>query len=228
MKALAKDVRVEVYDAIIEYGLSGTTSAALKPVALALFTVFRARLDADINAWIDVCNKRKAASLKGVEARSTNRNQMVPNGTKCYQMVTKRNQMVGDNDIDDDNVVSNETNNIDKSNDLSPCRFDEFWNAYPRKRRVNKHGCLIKWKLHKLDAVADTIIADVKRQSLSEQWSKDGGQFAPMAMTYINQRRWEDYDGKHDKPVDRYSNAVEQTRMLGFDVIDCTQQDPEA
>lgn len=203
MKALAKDVRVEVYDAIIEYGLSGSTSGVLKPVAHALFTVFRARLDADISAWIDVCNKRKAASLKGVAARATKCNQMVANATKCNQMVIKRYQTVRDNDID--NVVSNETNNIDKPNGLSHCvsektqknevipsGFVEFWSIYPKTRRVAKRDCLKKWKLHKFEAIADRIIADVRRQSASEQWTKDEGRFVPMPSTYLNQRRWED------------------------------------
>lgn len=220
MKVLAKDVRVEVYDAIIEYGLSGSTSGVLKPVAQALFTAFRVRLDADKNAWIDVCNKRKAASLKGVAARATKCNQMVDTkkAGKNNQMVIKRNQMVYDNDID--NVVSNETNNIENANAFSHCvsektqkqeaipaGFVEFWSIYPKTRRVAKRDCLKKWKLHKFEAIADRIITDVRRQSVSEQWTKDDGRFVPMPSTYLNQRRWEDAEGVD---VDKESDFADE------------------
>ena len=216
MKKLPKDVRVEIYDAIIEYGLSGTISAALKPVADALFTVFRARIDVDRAKYESKINALREAGKRGGLAKAS----------KCYQKLANAKGGLAKATIviDNDNVVSNETNNIDKSNDLSPCRFEEFWNAYPKKRRVNKRGCLIKWKLHKLDAIADTIIADVKRKSLSHDWTKEGGQFAPMTQTYINQRRWENYDGESDNPADHYADSVEKMRAMGLDVIDCSEE----
>jgi hypothetical protein len=202
MKKLPKDVRVEVYDAIIEYGLSGTTSAALKPVADALFTVFRVRLDADMKRYEETVNRRREAGLKGGIAFARKCEQ---NRAKQSKREQNRANALIDNDID--NVVPNRTdNNIDKSNDLSHCGksaegqkaeslpagFAEFWSIYPKTRRVAKRDCVKKWKLHKFEAIADKIVADVRRQSASDQWTKDDGRFVPMPSTYLNQRRWED------------------------------------
>lgn len=204
LKKLPKDVRVEVYDAIIEYGLSGTTSAALKPVADALFTVFRARLDVDKKRYEETVNRRREAGLRGGRAFALKCEQKRAKQSKREQ--SRANALI-DNDID--NVVSNETNNnIENANAFSHCDpvlpeksakddalppgFAAFWAIYPRKRRVAKSVCLKKWKLHKLEAIAETIVADVKRQAESEQWTKDDGQYAPMPSTYLNQRRWED------------------------------------
>lgn len=205
MKKLPKDVRVEVYDAIIEYGLSGTTSAALKPVADALFTVFRARLEADMKRYEETVNRRREAGLKGGRAFARKCEQNRAKQSKREQ--SRANALIdNDNDID---IVSNsnelDLNNIDKSNDLSHCvsektqasdvippGFADFWSIYPKTRRVAKSACLKKWKLHKLEAVSARIIDDVKRQSKSEQWTKNDGAFVPMPATYINQRRWED------------------------------------
>lgn len=67
-------------------------------------------------------------------------------------------------------------------------RFADFWSVYPVKK--GKAEALRKWKARKLDAVADTIIADVKdRMARDGQWL-DG--FIPHGSTYINGSVWED------------------------------------
>ena len=72
-------------------------------------------------------------------------------------------------------------------------RFDDFWSSLLAKRRVNKSGCLQKWKAQNLDEIADTIISWVKSMNSSKEW-KDG--FNPSPEVIINQRRWEDGNGK--------------------------------
>lgn len=72
----------------------------------------------------------------------------------------------------------------------SDCRFQEFWDAYPKTaRRVAKSKCLQVWKKLNLDAEADAVIAHVRCMSLTEQWK---GGYEPAPMTYLNQLRWED------------------------------------
>lgn len=51
-------------------------------------------------------------------------------------------------------------------------RFPEFWDVYPKGHRVSKGLCISKWKLLKLDAIADEIIADVlTRTKESNKWN---------------------------------------------------------
>ena len=66
--------------------------------------------------------------------------------------------------------------------------FAEFWLSYPKK--VGKAEAERKWKNLKPDAGA--VLSAVKRQSASEQWRRDGGQFVPYPATWLHQRRWED------------------------------------
>lgn len=73
-------------------------------------------------------------------------------------------------------------------------RFAEFWSAYPKKGQ--KPQCLAKWSSKNLDSVADEIIAHVSSMAGSDQWTKEGGQFCPNPLTYLNQERWE-----QDAPV---------------------------
>ena len=68
-------------------------------------------------------------------------------------------------------------------------RFDDFWNSLLPKRRVNRKGCLEKWKIHNLDTEADKIISWLKQMNMTKEW-KDG--YNPSPEVIINQRRWED------------------------------------
>lgn len=67
-------------------------------------------------------------------------------------------------------------------------RFDEWWSHYPKKR--GKADAKKAWKTRKLDASADSLIADVqKRQKYDQQWKKG---FVPNPGTYLRGERWED------------------------------------
>jgi uncharacterized protein YdaU (DUF1376 family) len=89
---------------------------------------------------------------------------------------------------------------IQKKNINTSSKFDEFWNAWPSsKRKVAKSECQKKWAKAGLDAVAETIIAQVKILKVTDQWT---GGFEPAPLTYINQRRWED-DVMSDIPPSR-------------------------
>ena len=67
-------------------------------------------------------------------------------------------------------------------------RFEDFWKAYPKKRK--KKTAKEIWRRKKLDRLADQLIADVgKRQAQDTQW-KEG--YIPDPTTYLNQERWED------------------------------------
>lgn len=70
----------------------------------------------------------------------------------------------------------------------APDRFDDFWSAYPKKRK--KAEAKKKWKAKHLDAKADEIIADVNCRLKQDRRWLDG--FAPDPTTYINGHRWED------------------------------------
>lgn len=70
----------------------------------------------------------------------------------------------------------------------SASRFAEFWNVYPVKK--GKADAEAKWKARKLDAIADTIIADVKRRLAEDRQWRDG--YIPHGSTYVNGRGWED------------------------------------
>jgi len=70
----------------------------------------------------------------------------------------------------------------------APCRFDEFWSAYPNKK--GKQEAEKTWKRRKLDALCDQLIAHVALMTREDSdWARG---YVPMGSTYLNQARWED------------------------------------
>lgn len=68
--------------------------------------------------------------------------------------------------------------------------FDQFWKAYPKK--VGKGAAEKAWLKARINGSLQTILEAVERQSASDQWMKDNGQFIPNPATWIGQKRWED------------------------------------
>lgn len=69
-------------------------------------------------------------------------------------------------------------------------RFDAFWDLYPSK--VGKKPCQEVWRKRGLDKVASEIMAGLALWVESAKWQKDGGQFIPNPLTFLNQERWRD------------------------------------
>ena len=67
-------------------------------------------------------------------------------------------------------------------------RFGEFWSIYPNKK--GKADAEKAWTRKKLDALADTIIADVKVRAAHDRQWLDG--YIPHGSTYVNSEGWQD------------------------------------
>jgi len=91
--------------------------------------------------------------------------------------------------------------------------FEEFWKTYPRK--ISKGKARDWWERHKPEGCLKTkILTSIQQQKTTEQWRKDGGQFIPHPITWLNQERWDDEIkvslGKPDKtPRQREQEAAE-------------------
>jgi uncharacterized protein YdaU (DUF1376 family) len=70
-------------------------------------------------------------------------------------------------------------------------RFEKFWAAYPKK--VGKFDAKRAFDKRKVDdQLLESMLSAVMRQSGTDAWRKDGGQFIPNPSTWLNQGRWQD------------------------------------
>lgn len=73
-----------------------------------------------------------------------------------------------------------------------PTSFNSFWSAYPtHTRKTNKAGCLQKWKRQRLEEIAPDVLTGLARWNSSHQWAKDGGEYIPAPLVWLNKRNWE-------------------------------------
>lgn len=88
-----------------------------------------------------------------------------------------------------------DNNPADKSADPFP-GFAKFWTTWPTNDRKQAKGkCLDAWKKASAERDAALVLAHVSSLKNSA-WLKDGGQFVPAPLVYLNQRRWEGADAE--------------------------------
>lgn len=110
--------------------------------------------------------------------------------------------------------------------------FDAFWTAYPTRRRTNKSKCFDKYtrilKLSKTPRkLADEIQSGLERMKRHPDWTKEGGEFVPMPLTFLNQERWivEEPESPRDSVralAERLMREMEEPKYAKKDKIEPT------
>ena len=72
--------------------------------------------------------------------------------------------------------------------------FDDFWAAYPKRRGANPRApARTSWDRAIKKGASPEAILGAARAYVRDPSTKVGTEFVPMAVTWLNQRRWEDY-----------------------------------
>lgn len=100
------EVRLEVYDAIVQYVTSGTPPQ-LKPMASMAFSFIRREIDSDNRRYEDTVKKRREAGRKGGESRWEKND---GKNSKCHQEVANLANIA-----DNDNVYDSDKKEISLS-----------------------------------------------------------------------------------------------------------------
>lgn len=76
----------------------------------------------------------------------------------------------------------------------NPPTFDDFWKAYPKRLGGNpKAPARTSWdRAVRKGAAPEAILASTQAYA-RDPATKTGTEFVPMAVTWLNQRRWEDH-----------------------------------
>lgn len=142
----------------------------------------------------DRARKRAAAEAAGVPQnfrRSSDGNDEESGETPSASFVTNQPTVPNQPNTTNSTNRTEPTTPTGDAQALQERRFAEFWKAYPKK--VGKAACLKAWK--KLKPTADQfehIMAALETQKHSNQWQRDGGQYIPNPLTWLNQGRWDD------------------------------------
>jgi len=129
-------------------------------------------------------------------------------------------------DLEDDIVAK--TSVGDKTHEppsktLIEKRFDEFWEAYPKK--VGKKAAWASWNKIKPDAeLFDKIMTAIGRAKATWQWQRENGRYIPNPKTWLNEGRWDDeYEEARMNGKDRGSagenGGEREFKLRGFKMV---------
>lgn len=91
--------------------------------------------------------------------------------------------------------------------------FCKFWDIYPGVRRRAKPACWRKWQTIKPDdEMVEQILRALRACSETREWKKDGGQYVPAPLVWLNQGRWED----DYQEVEKHGESQTGSRTAGF------------
>lgn len=144
----------------------------------------QARVEAEMQKANNNKKINKERGLKGAEARWANKNAL-----SNAPSIVKECSEVCSADSTSPSPSPSHINNtpLPPKGEL----FEFFWKAYPKK--VGKDAAYKAFAKRKPDEqLTQTMIAAVRKQTATEQWKKDNGQFIPHASTWLNEGRWQD------------------------------------
>ena len=102
------------------------------------------------------------------------------------------NQLISDDGICHRNPIQSESESNPNPNPPKAYDyFSDFWKEYPYKdKKIEAQKSFAKLKMD--DELMEKIMLSLVRFKRSEKWLEQNGKFIPMAVTWINQKRWED------------------------------------
>lgn len=76
--------------------------------------------------------------------------------------------------------------------EVEPAGFTAFWAAWPaHKRKADRTRCLARWIADDCEPLASEIVDKLAAWVASDDWTKDGGNFIPAPLVWLNQRRYD-------------------------------------
>lgn len=213
---LTDEERGKLLMALLDYAELGEIDE-LDGAARMAFSFIRAQIDRDDAKYAETIEKRRIAGRQGgrpekqkVFEESTEKQEKAKkaNGFSEKQTKAKKADTVTDTDTDtvtDTDIPPKSPTGDKKSktpkNDAlerkkeakkeKTAKFDIFWAAYPKK--TAKPAALNAFlKIDPSEELLETMLAAIKRQQVSEQWSRENGKYIPYPATWLNQQRWGD------------------------------------
>ena len=134
---LPDDIRLEIYESIIEYATTGNLQG-LKPMAKVAFNFIKTSIDRDTEKYVSIVNRNRGNGNLGGRPRKTQRNPKNPVG----YLETQRNPKNLDHDNDHDNDLNNTiTTNVDNSISGTPALSKKSISDFDSRKNDFMNSC---------------------------------------------------------------------------------------
>lgn len=147
------------------------------------FSFIRSRIDKDQRKYEEVCSKRaEAGKMGGRPKKSYGFSEKQSKAKKANGFLEKQKNPDNDNDNDNDNDLKKK---IQKKESDYSCAFEEFWEAYPRKKEKAKaYKC---YKARLADGFSeDELMTAVKRYAAECKARRTEAQYIKLGATFLS------------------------------------------
>ena len=214
LKTLTDEEKGILVMALSEYHENGIIPELEQPMAVAFMFIKDDidRIEASYAAKCEANKNNRAKRTKKARAKADddralpeypeNDGGSLPTSTNAYEALpTSTNGYETPQDKDKDKEKEKEKSKAKDNKETVSFDTDEktdgdfarFWSSYPRKQNRAKALKVFR-DLDPDEDLLSVILDAVERQKQSPQWTRDGGQFIPLATTWLSGRRWEDED----------------------------------
>lgn len=166
----------------------------INTVRLALKTFEQFGMIEIINDTVTIPNWAKHQTMDKIEAKNAYMRDYMREYREKQKALTdgKTNSKSNSkSNVSEADKIREDKNRKEKNNSVQSAAFETFWQSYPRKQAKYKAQAEFA-KLNPDETMLNTILKAVEAQSHSPQWERDGGQYIPLASSWLHQRRWED------------------------------------
>ena len=175
---MSKSQRLELYDAITDYGIYGQILTPISPKTEGIFQLIQPVLDS---------SARKAASACKAAAKRKQ------NGSK------KENE--NESEIELENELETETETDCSQGVCSDNFFDIFWELYPVK--IDRPEAVRAWqRLQPDQSCREQILDSLSHWKKCSRWQNEAGRYIPNAAAFLDKGYWQEIpsQGKPDIP----------------------------
>lgn len=149
---------------------------------------------------LDLVKERQAkGGKKGMKSRWKDHK---PDHNSTYNSTYNSPNKSPDKSLILSDVVLNTVSNPSSSEP----EFEQFWSAYPKK--VGKKDAQRAWAKAKDRPDIAVLLEAIGKQTHSEQWRKEAGQFIPNPATWLNRGSWA------DEPIQVNGQPVMKTAVI--------------
>lgn len=189
IKAISERERQRLAAAMLDYacmdieptGLTNVSMGLFEAIKTSLFTKRRGAPDGNQNARKDTIEKNNSKTISENNSKNNSQNNSKNELYKIHNTKYK--------------IQNTENPPYPPSGDCAPASvsFEEFWEAYPKKRgKIDAQKAYERATRKKGPAFRQSLLEAVEKQKRSSQWLEDNGRFIPYPATWLNKGKWAD------------------------------------
>lgn len=218
IELLSMEQRGVLITALMKY-VSGLDIPDMDGSTMMAFSFIRSKIDKDQKKYEEVCSKRaEAGKMGGRPKKPEGFSEKQSKAKKANGFLEKQKNPDNDNEYDNDNDLKKK---IQKKESDYSCAFEQFWNAYPRKKEKAKAYACYKARL--ADGFSeDELLLAVKRYADECRANRTEDRYIKLGSTFLSASTpFSDYLGDYKPPA----KSARENKFNNFDGRDYEDMD---